>query len=217
MKRIATLFVLAVLLLMPITALAGNSQTSCEGGKCSNVKITKLTISPKGEKFPMKVGFTSHISGPVKRVEYVVIDSKTGKKVASCSSFCSKCTKRGICTCSCIIKEPGTYNVKMTAYGPGKCCVSLTKKDILSGGKTVEEPEKIVPSFKSVASKKKVTFKDTSTGIKPTKWTWTFGDGSKSTKQNPTHVYKKAGNYNVCLTVCDNGNCESVCKRIVVK
>jgi PKD repeat protein len=107
--------------------------------------------------------------------------------------------------------------VKVTAYGPGKCCVSLTKKDILSSGKTVEESEKIVPSFKSVVSKKKVSFKDTSTGIEATKWTWTFGDGSKSTKQNPTHVYKKAGTYNVCLTVCDKGNCESVCKKIVVK
>lgn len=218
MKRLATFFVLAVLLLTPMTALADSSQTSCEGGKCSNVKITKVTISPKGKTFPMRVGFTSHISGPVKRVEYIVTDAKTGKKAGSCNSFCSKCTKRGICTCSCIIKKPGTYNVKVIAHGPKQCCVSLTKKIVITGKGPVDtEPVKITPGFKSVVSKKKVTFKDTSKGTEPTKWTWTFGDGSKSTKQNPTHTYKKAGNYNVCLTVCSDGYCESVCKKIVVK
>jgi hypothetical protein len=219
MKRIATFFVLAVLILMPVTAMADNSQASCEGGKCSNIKITKLTISPKGEKFPMRVGFTGYISGPVKRVEYIVTDSKTGKTAGSCRSFCSKCTKRGICTCSCIIKEPGTYNVKMIAHGPGDCCVTLSKKVVIDGAKPVNEPAKIVPNFKSVVSKKKATFKDASTGTEPTKWTWNFGDGSQSTKQNPTHTYKKAGTYKVCLTVCsDEQNiCKSICKKVVIK
>jgi len=32
-------------------------------------------------------------------------------------------------------------------------------------------------------------------------WNWNFGDGEDSTKQNPTHTYSRAGNYNVTLTV----------------
>ncbi|AKB75258.1 cell surface protein [Methanosarcina lacustris Z-7289] len=32
------------------------------------------------------------------------------------------------------------------------------------------------------------------------KWHWDFGDGTYSTKQNPLHIYKKAGNYKVKLT-----------------
>jgi len=45
-----------------------------------------------------------------------------------------------------------------------------------------------------------VKFTDTSTGT-PTNWTWDFGDGSTSTEQNPTHIYKSEGTYTVKLTV----------------
>jgi hypothetical protein len=44
------------------------------------------------------------------------------------------------------------------------------------------------------------TFTDTSVA-NPTKWLWDFGDGTTSTKQNPTHIYKAPGSYNVTLTV----------------
>ncbi|MGB9939576.1 PKD domain-containing protein [Methanosarcina sp.] len=217
MKRIAIFFVVALLVLMPFSAMASAPQVSCKGGTCSNLKITKVTINPTSKTAPAKVGFTSYISGPVKLVQYTVIDSKTGKVVGSSSSYCSKCTKKGICTCSYIIKEPGTYNVKVTAYGSGNCCVSLVKKAVITiaPGKT---PSEFVPGFKSVISGKKVTFKDTTSGAKPIKWNWNFGDGYRSTAQNPTHTYKKAGTYTVCLTVYNsNNNYKLVYNRIAVK
>ena len=214
MKRTAILFVLAILVLMPVTAMASAPQVSCKGGTCSNLKITKVTINPTSKTVPVKVGFTSYISGPVKLVQYTVVNPKTGKVAGSCRAFCSKCTKKGICTSTCIITEPGTYDVKVTAYGSGNCCVNLIKKTAF----TVAAPVKLVPVFKSVISGKKVTFKDASSGAKPTKWTWDFGDGSRSTAQNPNHTYKKAGAYKVCLTVCITGNyCKSVCNKIVIK
>jgi PKD repeat protein len=43
-----------------------------------------------------------------------------------------------------------------------------------------------------------VNFYDTSSG-NPTGWSWTFGDGSTSTIQNPTHTYNTSGNYTVTL------------------
>lgn len=215
MNRTAIFFVLAILVLMPVTAMAGTSQISCEGGTCSNIKITKLTINPTSKTVPVKVGFTGLISGPVKRVQYTVMNSTTGKVAGSCRSYCSKCTKKGICTCTCVITEPGTYDVKMTAYGPGNCCVNLTKKAVI---KAAVVPVKLVPSFKSVISGKKVTFKDTSSGAKTTKWNWNFGDGSRSNTQNPSHTYKKAGTYTVCLTVYSSDNYyKLVCNKIVIK
>ena len=110
MKRTATFFVLAILVLMPFNVMASAPQVSCKGGTCSNLKITKLTINPTSKTAPVKVGFTSYISGTVKLVEYTVIDSKTGKVAGSSRSFCSQCTKRGVCTCTCVIKESGTYD-----------------------------------------------------------------------------------------------------------
>ena len=45
----------------------------------------------------------------------------------------------------------------------------------------------------------KVSFTDKSTGA--TSWSWIFGDGNTSTKQNPTHTYVLAGVYKINLTV----------------
>ncbi|MBI1318513.1 MAG: PKD domain-containing protein [Candidatus Hydrogenedens sp.] len=48
-----------------------------------------------------------------------------------------------------------------------------------------------------------IQFNDASEpGTKPASaWIWDFGDGTVSTKQNPTHVYSRAGTYTVKLTV----------------
>lgn len=48
-------------------------------------------------------------------------------------------------------------------------------------------------------------------------WFWNFGDGSKSTEKNPTHVYIKKGIYTVNLTVTDdNGDTDTTTKILVV-
>jgi PKD repeat protein len=47
-----------------------------------------------------------------------------------------------------------------------------------------------------------VKFTDLSTNG-PTSWTWTFGDGSTSSDQNPVHTYTAAGTYTVNLTVAN--------------
>jgi PKD repeat protein len=44
-----------------------------------------------------------------------------------------------------------------------------------------------------------VSFTDMSTGA-PNNWTWSFGDGNTSNEQNPSHVYRKGGQYSVKLT-----------------
>jgi len=40
-----------------------------------------------------------------------------------------------------------------------------------------------------------------------TKWSWSFGDGTTSTEQNPGHVYQQPGTYSVRLQVRSNANC----------
>jgi PKD repeat protein len=51
-----------------------------------------------------------------------------------------------------------------------------------------------------------VAFTDLSQG-EPTSWSWSFGDGSTSTLENPVHTYTSPGSYTVSLTVGDaSGN-----------
>ncbi len=45
---------------------------------------------------------------------------------------------------------------------------------------------------------------------------WTFGDGSTSTDENPTHQYKISGDYNVCLVATNNTCRDTLCKKISV-
>lgn len=63
-----------------------------------------------------------------------------------------------------------------------------------------------------------VQFTDTSSGGGTiTSWSWDFGDGATSTRQNPKHTYSQARTYQVKLTVEDDqGNSDSVTKQIVV-
>jgi tripartite motif-containing protein 71 len=44
-----------------------------------------------------------------------------------------------------------------------------------------------------------ISFTDLSTGV-PTSWYWSFGDGTNSTEQNPSHTYNKVGKFTVTLT-----------------
>ena len=45
-------------------------------------------------------------------------------------------------------------------------------------------------------------------------WYWTFGDGSWSNKQSPTHIYREPGNYTAVLIVTDDKGVESLPKQV---
>ncbi len=61
-----------------------------------------------------------------------------------------------------------------------------------------------------------VAFTDKSTGS-PTSWKWSFGDGTSSTKQNPTHKYCKVGSYTVKLTATNAEGSNTVTKTDYIK
>ncbi|MDO9323494.1 MAG: PKD domain-containing protein [Methanoregula sp.] len=58
-----------------------------------------------------------------------------------------------------------------------------------------------------------VQFTDASTGT-PVSWYWDFGDGTRSTLQNPRHTYSYLGVYTVSLTVMNAAGNTSVSKEI---
>jgi PKD repeat protein len=90
----------------------------------------------------------------------------------------------------------GIYNVSLTAANPLD-----TDSRQENGYVTVYDP--VGASFASPQhfgpAPLTVRFNDTSSGD-PTSWSWTFGDGSTSTEQNPVHIYHNPGTYDVTLT-----------------
>ncbi|MCU7548673.1 PKD domain-containing protein [Chitinophagaceae bacterium LB-8] len=60
-----------------------------------------------------------------------------------------------------------------------------------------------------------VNFQDRSSG-NPTSWKWDFGNGSTSTKQNPSTSYFTAGTYTVTLTVSNASGSNTVTKTSLI-
>jgi PKD repeat protein len=83
------------------------------------------------------------------------------------------------------------------------------------GGVTNSPP---TADFTYTVDGKTVTFTDASSddGI-ITDWFWDFGDGDTSTEQNPVHTYSDYGEYNVRLTVTDDGGLtDDVTKTVIL-
>ncbi len=74
-------------------------------------------------------------------------------------------------------------------------------------------------SYSSDSTTHLVQFTDLSTSSAGSiiAWLWTFGDGSTSTQQNPTHLYITNGTFTVCLNIETSTGCSShFCHEITV-
>jgi len=60
-----------------------------------------------------------------------------------------------------------------------------------------------------------VSFTDRSWG-NPTKWTWSFGDGTGSNEQNPVHTYWVGGTYTVILTASNDYGSDDATKTAYI-
>jgi PKD repeat protein len=107
----------------------------------------------------------------------------------------------------------------------GTYTVNLTVKNA-AGSNTITKTEYIKVMAKPVAefsatptlgkTPLTVAFTDASTGS-PTKWKWSFGDGTSSTIQNPKHKYSKTGSYTVTLTSTNAAGISTTTKTDYIK
>jgi len=72
-----------------------------------------------------------------------------------------------------------------------------------------------VAAFDYETDKLDVQFTDMSDNY-PSAWSWTFGDGSASSDQNPSHSYSADGTYEVCLTASNSQGSSTTCDSISV-
>ncbi|HEU4902471.1 MAG TPA: PKD domain-containing protein, partial [Flavisolibacter sp.] len=94
-------------------------------------------------------------------------------------------------------KDTGRFTVTMAVVNNG-CRVSLAKPSFIG----VKPPIAKFNVLKTCGKDKEFSFKDISIGAKT--WSWDFGDGTKTSTQNPSHIYKDYGAYNVSLTVTND-------------
>jgi len=106
----------------------------------------------------------------------------------------------------------GYYTVTLF-ISSSTCNDSITNIVVVSSG----NPTGCQATFYSVpdsSNTKMINFFDYSTGS-PTSWFWSFGDGTSSTLQNPTHTYASNGSYTVTLSI-SSANCSDSTSNIIV-
>lgn len=101
---------------------------------------------------------------------------------------------------------PGTHQITYT-FTDVNTCVDQAFEDI-----TV----KISPQseFTYLLSGQTADFSDSS--VNANDWFWDFDDGNTSINQNPIHTYSSGGNYDVCLTVSNNGCSDQRCELLTI-
>lgn len=112
-----------------------------------------------------------------------------------------------------LYETPGTYTVSLIASDPDACIpndtayLEVTVYDLPEAG--------FIFSPDTISVFGQANFADQSSGAQS--WFWTFGDGTTSTLQNPTHIFPAAGTFTVCQTVTNANGCkDSICKQIEV-
>lgn len=108
-----------------------------------------------------------------------------------------------------VYAAPGDYVVSLTASKPGS---SDTASKILT---VTNEEFEVEADFESFVDGLNVLFQDLSVGF-PTRWSWNFGDGGRSSAQNPTHSYAREGTYIVQLTASNSQSSSTISKPVEV-
>lgn len=109
--------------------------------------------------------------------------------------------------------DAGTYNVTLVAWSDNGCRGEVTQTVTIYDNPTADF------TFDNVCQNETFSANDRSSVANGSivSWFWTFGDGSTSTDQNPTHNYATSGTYDVTLTVTtDNGCTHTVSKEVII-
>jgi PKD repeat protein len=158
--------------------------------------VADFTAVPRSGNSPLVVQFT---------------DTSTGNIISRLWNFGDGTTSTERNPSHTYLKE-GSYTVSLTVTGPGG---SDTKTVV---GYIQVTPPAPVANFTAAPtsgdSPLVVQFTDTSTG-NITSRLWDFGDGTTSTKQNPTHTYtfNNTGDFTVSLTVTGPGGTDTKIKK----
>lgn len=113
--------------------------------------------------------------------------------------------------------KPGDYQFKVTATKPtADECGNI--EELIADFTVDNQPSAIAVVPESGCQASGIQFTDQSKSNSDsrsiTTWLWDLGDGTTpSTEQNPVHIYKKAGLFNVILTATTDSKCSDVSKE----
>jgi PKD repeat protein len=108
------------------------------------------------------------------------------------------------------LNDGATYHFAVTAYDASHT-ESAYSNDVSATIACTTPPAGFTASTTSGVAPLALNFTSTSTGD-ISRYAWTFGDGTTSTAQNPSHLYSAAGTYTVSLALTGCGGSNTVTK-----
>jgi PKD repeat protein len=178
-------------------AKGSNTATETDYIKVISKPAANFTSSVTSGKAPLNVKFTDTSTGTVSGWIWEFGD---GSK-----SFVENPVHK--------YSKAGTYTVNLTVKNAAGSNTVTKTEHIKVTAKPVAEFSATPTSGKAPLN---VKFTDASTGS-PTKWKWSFGDGTSSTIQNPKHKYSKTGSYTVTLTSTNAAGISTTTKTDYIK
>ncbi len=148
-------------------------------------------------------------SGTANQTNFTFYDESTGGVSARQWNFGDGATSTAA-VATHVFANPGQYTVTLSVSGAGGS--SQTSRTISVFGAVNAS---FVWSPMNPQPGEIVQFTDQSTGA-PSSWSWSFGDGTTSTQQNPSKQFAANGTYNVTLTVVRGSESSSTTQSIVV-
>ena len=154
------------------------------------LEVTATSVKPSGEIIDIGEGILSY--------GHILYDQ--GKEILSHSAVNSSVISGVYTTVITGLNPNTTYYVSAYAV-----TINGTIYGDLINFTTTGYPPEVAFSASSttITSVQSIQFFDQSTN-NPTEWQWNFGDGEKSSEQNPFHTYTTAGTYTVSLTASNN-------------
>jgi PKD repeat protein len=159
-----------------------------------------ILVSPVSAATTLQAAFTANPTSGNAPLVVLFTDKSTGNPSVYMWNFGDGGTSRNPSPAHTYLSK-GTYTVTLTVT-KGTSSSSTSQTITVPGtDPATQHPRAHFSAVKTSGSAPFcVQFIDKSTGS-PTAWLWTFGDGTQSREQNPTHQYINAGTYTVSLQV----------------
>jgi PKD repeat protein len=165
----------------------------------ANKPVANFSATPVSGYSPLAVQFTNSSTGKITTGTWTFGDGSTSTATSPAHTY----------------QSPGTYTATLTVTGS---LGSSSKSTTVTVNKPPVPTANFTANCTSGYAPLAVQFTDSSNGngTKVTGWKWSFGDGTTSTAQNPSHTFTSAGTYTVSLIAVNAGG-NSTAKTMAVK
>lgn len=173
--------------------------------------------------YPIYVQADSEIFAPWPMYHFEFVDVSDGQVVSRTWEY----NGDTLSTDSCMyytFNEPGNYTICLTSETANGCISTRCHNIVINDSSTCYAHFNYIPAMDSCwgvtnhlhGYRGGIQFFDGSSAD-VTSWSWDFGDGSSSNRENPYHEYPHGGLYDVCLTIETSGGCvNSYCSLVTI-